>query len=66
MQVSKHYEVYKISADGLLKSPKISKGYGYFSSFEEYETEDDALKAIAENADVWDRFVVLPIVRCLP
>ncbi len=46
----KVYRIYEISADGLLKVPTRSEGYGYYSKEDrEYTTEQEAVDRIIEK-----------------
>ena len=59
----KTYRIYEISADGLLKVPMRSEGYGYYAKEDHaYDTEQDAVDRVIEK-ELDDCIVVATVSR---
>lgn len=59
---SRKYVILERSKDGLMKEPTFDEGYGYYSQFYDYDTEDDAIEAIVKKGEFWRDFIILPVI----
>jgi spore coat polysaccharide biosynthesis predicted glycosyltransferase SpsG len=55
------YKIYEVSQDGLLKEPRGEEYGRNIIIFDEYDTEEDALKAI-EKEQGYETFIILKAV----